>query len=444
MPLSRSHTAFIFALLVSIACAAPAQASFSGSNGQIAFDNLITINPDGTQLMDPFPPQGERPDWSPDGNRIAFQTSFQAALNTSSARHIFTMNLDGSALTQLTHSGADNLQPSWSPDGRRIVFIGLPEVGEGTELYVMNADGTDQIRLTYTRASDFPPNSDQWAEGNPEWSPDGSRIVYQKGIYTITSGLWTIKPDGTAQTSLGQGDTPDWSPDGTKIAFSMVTDPSDPTLPRAIFVMNADGTGRAQLTSGPDDHGPAWSPDGTKIAFHKYFNTVDIVNADGTNRKPLTPVGFGYRVVYPDWQPCIIGITRSCVSGFHAPPASPPDGELGSAALKLKLSGKRSQRINRTGAVYVIAQCNKDCKVTGSASVRMRRSARRMLSRAVRRTLALGKKVKLRMQFAQKRKKRILRALRHRKRLKTRVTVRANATAGSGSDTARLAITLKR
>src|SRR5678816_1579948 len=70
-----------------------------------------------------------------------------------------------------------------------------------------------------------------------------------------------VNPDGTGLTFLGQGGQPTWSPDFKKIAFTATASGG------GIFTMNADGTGRTQVTFGPSDTDPSWSKDGTKIAF---------------------------------------------------------------------------------------------------------------------------------------------------------------------------------
>jgi Tol biopolymer transport system component len=104
-----------------------------------------------------------------------------------------------------------------------------------------------------------------------------------------------MNADGSNQTQLShsgvtEDQLPDWSPDGKKIAFARGDFGSG-----RIWVMNADGTGQVQLTSGPgDDFGTAWSPDGQRLAFVRDFGNGDrsvwTMNADGTDQQRLLPI----------------------------------------------------------------------------------------------------------------------------------------------------------
>ena len=99
------------------------------------------------------------PDVSPDGAKIAF------VLN----REIFVMNADGTNQLQLTENPADDTEPTWSPDGKKIAFATNRD--GNYEIYVMNAYGDGQKRLTHNNVDDV----------YPEWSPDGSKIAFQRG-----------------------------------------------------------------------------------------------------------------------------------------------------------------------------------------------------------------------------------------------------------------------
>jgi Tol biopolymer transport system component/tRNA A-37 threonylcarbamoyl transferase component Bud32 len=162
---------------------------------------------------------------------------------------IYIMNTDGSGQIRL----ADGLNPIWSPDGKKIVFTSLYL----NKIYIMNADGSGRIRL---------------AEGNsPTWSPDGKKISF-----TYSDDIYIVSSDGSNQTLLAEGWNPTWSPDGSKIAF----------VNGGIYTMNADGSGQTRLSDG---WYPAWSPNGRQIAFSSYRlpdgpNEVHIMNADGSNQ----------------------------------------------------------------------------------------------------------------------------------------------------------------
>jgi Tol biopolymer transport system component len=269
---------------------------FTETTGKIAFDsdrdgnnNIYVINTDGSNLTQLTDNQADNgcPAWSPDGQKIAF-----AALDSDKNSEIYIMNANGSDPTQLTHNKwGDGASPrgncfsiTWSPDGQKIAFTSF-DSSEDTSIYVMNADGSNQTRLTDPTKSD---------DGDPAWSPDGQKIAFD------SDGIYLMNADGSNQTRLTDptkiaGADPAWSPDGQKIAFSSFVPPSfGPPGNTATFisVMNADGSNETQLNVVGEQGEPlAWSLDGQKIAFGSYENNQNIiylVNADGSNPTPLT------------------------------------------------------------------------------------------------------------------------------------------------------------
>ena len=134
------------------------------------------------------------------------------------------MNADGSGQTRLTYDPEPDFRPSWSPDGRRIAFDSFRD--ENSEVYVMNADGSGQTRLTNHPAHDF----------GPSWSPDGGRIAFasERDGNSFASDhdgnveIYVLNADGSGQTRLTDNpaydDTPSWSPDGGRIAFASERD----------------------------------------------------------------------------------------------------------------------------------------------------------------------------------------------------------------------------
>ena len=198
---------------------------------------------------------------------------------------IFVMNADGTGETRLTNNPAFDGHPDWSPDGEKIAFE-----RDFDEIYVMNAaDGSGQTRLTTGEA--------------PSWSPDGEKIAFARG------DIYVMNADGTGETRLTNSPTfdgyPDWSPDGEKIAFTRTVGDN-----YEIFVMNADGTGQTRLTNNTGlihDLHPSWSPDSEKIAFDSSRDVNDeifVMNADGTGQTRLTGTSVttsgGF---HPSWSP---------------------------------------------------------------------------------------------------------------------------------------------
>jgi len=286
----------------------PVSATFPGMNGKIVFTRniapigtpedyeIFTVNPDGSGLTQlTFTGPGVRntePRWSADGTKIVFQS--QRTDQTA----IWVMNADGSGQTQVTHpiTNMNNYHPALSPDGTKIVFqnssSGSPQI------WVTNIDGTIQKALTTGPDSDY----------EPVWSPDGSKIVFARRTFSNSHIFVMNAADGSGQTDISNDPnahdySPEWSPDGRMIAFSSGS-------PSAIWVMNADGSGRKQLSSPAGnliDLEPAWSPDGTKIAFARLEATsIWVMNADGSNPVDITQSQpHSDTDEDPNWQPLI-------------------------------------------------------------------------------------------------------------------------------------------
>jgi Tol biopolymer transport system component len=172
---------------------------------------LWTMTAEGEQQRPVFEPVEGRIEapggWSPDGSRFLF-TRGSVALPGEGGRitrrsEIYVVNADGSGLTKIADQGTD---PAWSPDGSRIVFAsdrdrnGELSYGDtvqyANELYIMDADGSNQRRLTTTKDLN---------EASPAWSPDGSVIAYQRGEVVDNAqgtGVFLIKADGSCSTPI--------------------------------------------------------------------------------------------------------------------------------------------------------------------------------------------------------------------------------------------------
>lgn len=191
---------------------------------------------------------------SPDGRRIAFVV----ANYTEWTGDIFMVNRDGSGLRQLTFAPELDDSPAWSPDGQQLAFRSYRGGYEG-EIWIMNADGTGTMNLTPTPLPAIIDNR------RPDWSPDGQTIVYASNLGG-DFGIWVMDAVGGGKRQLTN--TPDfdtepaWSPDGQRIAFRR----SDGNR-SDIFVMTSNGSAPLRLALPGEQRLPAWSPDGEWLAF---------------------------------------------------------------------------------------------------------------------------------------------------------------------------------
>src|ERR687885_671464 len=99
--------------------------------------------------------------------KIAF---VRGSLDEHEFDEIYIMNADGSKQTRLTDNNAYDREPSWSPDGKKIAFVTNRDdhKSDNGEIYNMNADGSGVTRLTNSSADDE----------SPSWSPDGKKIAF--------------------------------------------------------------------------------------------------------------------------------------------------------------------------------------------------------------------------------------------------------------------------
>jgi hypothetical protein len=273
------------------------------ANGKIAFarnigDNyeIFTMNPDGSEVrqLTANPGLDYWPKWSPDGTKLAFYSGREKS-------GTFVMNADGSNQRLLIDSeGWGGV--TWSPDGRKLAF-------SCGGICTINIDGSNQTNLTN--------NLGDYA---PAWSPDGSMIAFTSSRDGVI-GIYVMNVDGSNQTRLTNSYYdygPAWSPDGTRIAFTRYghcIDFGDGDLicfEASIVMMNPDGSRQSFLTGGSvssnaDADLPAWSPDGARIAFQGYrtgssYAEIFVINASGGSRTNLSNTPDAHELV-PDWAP---------------------------------------------------------------------------------------------------------------------------------------------
>ncbi len=200
-----------------------ADASYSSDGSQIVFFSLrdgdseifkVPVNGVGvTQLTTSG--GNVDPAFSPDGSRVVF-TSFR-----DGNAEIYVMNADGSGQTRLTSEPTADTEPVFSPDGSKIAFQSFRDSGAapGPEIYIMNADGSGQTPLTSNPIS---AGSNAGGNGDPDFSPDGAKIVFVS-FRDNNNEIYTMNADGSNQTRLTENFVVDvepvFSPDGSKIAF---------------------------------------------------------------------------------------------------------------------------------------------------------------------------------------------------------------------------------
>jgi Tol biopolymer transport system component len=244
-------------VLLGLLFALPAAGSTPGAH--ILFEqahgsptDLVLVDADATNLVNLTPgdqtfyvSDGEG-SWSPDGSRVVFTSRRDSNVSTE----IYVMNADGSNQQRLTHDGPEGVQntsaeafdtnPVWSPDGSRIAY--LKWVRGAIDVWVMRPDGSGQRPVT----------ADGGMKSQLAWAPDGARLTYE-----ITGTIFVVPAAGGSPVTVARGIGLTWSPDGTRLAYGnsdglFVAGPNGGD-PRRIFTMSAQS--------------PSWSPDGSRIAF---------------------------------------------------------------------------------------------------------------------------------------------------------------------------------
>jgi TolB protein len=250
--------------------------------------------------------------FSPDGARVAFASArdHPPTERGETSTELYLMNADGGDQRRLTRNLTDDFDPTWSPDGTRLAFA--RSVPGGWDLFVMNADGSGQRPLVVTPA----------AEVGPAWSPDGGRIAFARftrGEANEAHGTLVVLDVATGAETIvaagpGYATDPEWSPDGRRLVFASTRDDfgdscfHDCLANGEIYVANADGSGATRVTRNlAQDVEPAFAPDGALIAWSSDRDRptedfqIYVMNADGTCPRRVTAFDGWERS--PAWQP---------------------------------------------------------------------------------------------------------------------------------------------
>ena len=133
----------------------------------------------------------EMPSWSPDGKKIVYADD-RNIVDGSVNWEIYVMNADGTDQINLTNSprATGDFEPSWSPDGSKITFASYRD--GNWEIYVMNADGTNQTRLTYSPGNDLVPDFGPAPSGDSTTSNEGLFMVPESPIGALALMLSSL------------------------------------------------------------------------------------------------------------------------------------------------------------------------------------------------------------------------------------------------------------
>ena len=241
----------------------------------------------------------------PNGNGPYSLIAFTSEVNGNP--QVFIMYTDGTNIVQITNDSGRKAHPDWSPDGSRIVYAA--DYNNGTpqgysELYIINADGSGKSLITNTRDA-----------RHPRWSPDGTKIAFEQ--YLNGNGdIYVVNIDGSKKTRLttnpATDNTPDWSRDGSQISFQSERDGTQ-RFDGSLYIMNQDGSNQRSIFFSPELFCSAWSQEGSKIIFGAlqqvagtFQEYVDLftINPDGTNLTRITTSADGetYPSISPDGQ----------------------------------------------------------------------------------------------------------------------------------------------
>ena len=253
--------------------------------------------------------------WNPDSKRLLWSDA------RSGNAQLFVANADGSDQTNLSNNARVDWHCNWSPNGKRIAFNSTAAF-TGEELDVqqvctMNADGSERRQIKI--------------EGDVKdvifagWSPDSQKLALTAESSTSYYRLYVVNADGSNVVNLSDYAPidfyPRWSPDSQKLLVAVAR-----SSPRQIYILGADGSNPINISQNPSNtytpFGPVWSPDGANVGWIRYGPHPQIVvaNPDGSGQADISDPESNC-TGYISWAP-----------GFVPPPtASPPSSKSPSA-----------------------------------------------------------------------------------------------------------------
>jgi TolB protein len=209
--------------------------------------------------------EGSTPMWSPDGAWIAYTSA------RSGSAEIWIMSPDGNNQRQVTTSDVQHdVHPTWSPDSQQIAYASYDFTFTHVAIWVVNISGANPHQLTTGAWNNLDLNGNIIITANdanaPGWDPTSGKIAFWSGVENQGGGqIWTINSDGTGRTQLthtalpSANDDPEWSPDGLKILFSTARTAAG----QEMWVMNSDGSDQHKVTdntAGPLPGDSSWQP----------------------------------------------------------------------------------------------------------------------------------------------------------------------------------------
>lgn len=249
---------------------------------------IYLMNADGGNLvkLTDRPGENSSPVWSPDGAEIVFAASPEGHSD------IYLMTSDGSNVRRLTEDPGDDSHPHWSADGRRIIFNSARTTPDRDaewsrqwhEVFSMNRDGTDLRQHTRCRTvCTYPSLSPDGSRIAYRKIVDTPGFAWDLTSISRNSEVFVANADGSDEINLSNNAAfdgwPAWSPEGDRLVFA--SNRTGPANVGHLYIVNADGSGLRQITHGGWSHvQPAWFRDGARILAYRNQETADFEFGD--------------------------------------------------------------------------------------------------------------------------------------------------------------------